>query len=97
MNLQVAQVLLGLPKVSPRSVKSEASVYPQLAFGAFLGWQIRMGKGQAPVDQAVEKTKALGIWGGFEQDIWLGSILIVYMFFVATITSILLFLFLWLL
>lgn len=23
-----------------------ASVYPQLAFGAFLGWQIRMGKGQ---------------------------------------------------
>ncbi len=28
------------------SERIEASVYPQLAFGAFLGWQIRLGKGQ---------------------------------------------------
>lgn len=29
---------------------SKASVYPQLAFGAFLGWQIRMGKGEEKGD-----------------------------------------------
>ena len=35
-----------------------ASVYPQLAFGAFLGWQIRLGKGQETTPVSMGFTSA---------------------------------------